>query len=131
MLTGRELNTKQFLWWFFKAIFQAFIIMLGSLFLFGDKIFLKIVTVTFSELILAEILNVYTEINKFHVFMIVSFCGTAIVYALTLFLFPSILDVYFIFEWEIIWKILVIAIISWLPFYLFSIIKSSQKLMKN
>jgi len=58
---GRGLNIKSFLLWFFKSVFQAAIIIFGSTFLF-DSIFLKIVTISFTCLIFAELLNVYTEV---------------------------------------------------------------------
>ena len=64
LLKGREINLKNFLWWLFKAIIQANIIMFGSLFMFPDNIFLKIVTCSFTALVYLEILNIYTEINK-------------------------------------------------------------------
>ena len=54
---GRELSTKNFLVWFFKSIFQSSIIMISSVLLF-ENIFIKIVTVTFTCLIFAELLNV-------------------------------------------------------------------------
>lgn len=58
---GRELNFKEFLYWVNKSLFQATIIMVGSL-VFLDNVFLKIVTITFTALILAELLNVYTQV---------------------------------------------------------------------
>ena len=123
LLRGRELSMKNFLWWVFKSIFQAGVIMFCAIFLFPQNIYLKIVTVTFSVLIFVEILNVYTEIQKFHIFMTASLIGTAVTYTLTLVFFPSILDVYFIFELDIIWRIALIAVICWFPFYLCAIIK--------
>lgn len=110
LLRGREPSNKNFLWWILKSIFQAGVIMFGAIFLFEQNIYLKIVTVTFSVLSFVEILNVYTEIQKFHKVMIISLLGTAITYAITLLIFPEILDVYFIFTPDIIWRILVIAI---------------------
>jgi phospholipid-translocating ATPase len=59
---GRELSIKSFLLWFWKSLFQASIIMVGSIYLL-DNIYLKIVTVTFTILIFAELLNVYTEVK--------------------------------------------------------------------
>lgn len=58
---GRELSTKSFLWWFWKSLFQASVILIGSVYLF-ENIYLKIATVTFTALIFAELLNVYTEV---------------------------------------------------------------------
>jgi len=123
LLKGRELNLKSFLFWLFKSIFQAFIIMFGSIILFEDTIFLKIVTVTFTALIYLEVLNVYLEINKYHWFMGVSFGATLLVYLLTIGLLNNYLDIYFIFEWGTFFKIPLIAVISWAPFFIGSFIK--------
>lgn len=123
LLKGRELNLKSFLFWLFKSIFQAFIIMFGSIILFEDTIFLKIVTVTFTALIYLEVLNVYLEINKYHWFMWISFGATLLVYLLTIGLLNNYLDIYFIFEWGTFFKIPLIAVISWAPFFIGSFIK--------
>ena len=123
LLKGRELNFKSFLFWLFKSIFQSCIIMFSSFYIFSEIIYLKIVTVTFSALIYLEILNVYLEINKYHWFMWVSFILTCIVYTLTIFLLKYYIDVYFIFQANIIWKIPIISIVAWFPFFVFAKIK--------
>ena len=123
LLKGREQNFKNFLWWLFKAISQASIIMLGSLISFKEKLFLKIVTVSFTALVYLEILNVYLEINKLHWFMIFSLLGTCAVYTCTLMFLSEYLDIYFVIQKDIFWKILVISVIAWLPFYLTNKIK--------
>lgn len=58
---GRELSIKAFFWWFWKSLFQASVIMISSVLLF-EHIYTKIATVTFTILIFAELLNVYTEV---------------------------------------------------------------------
>jgi len=62
---GRELNTKTFLLWFLKSLYQASVIMVGAVLIF-ETVFLKIATITFSALIIAELLNVYTEVILFY-----------------------------------------------------------------
>ena len=123
LLKGRELNLKNFLLWLFKSIFQAFIIMFGSILFFKDNIFLKIVTVTFTCLIYLEIFNVYLEINKYHWFMWVSFGSTLLVYLLTIALLPNYLDIYFIFDLGTFFLIPLIAAIAWAPFFIVAKIK--------
>ena len=123
LLKGRELNLKSFLFWLFKSIFQAAVIMFGSFLIFKDNIFLKIVTVTFTALIYLEILNVYLEINTYHWLMFVAFLSTCAVYLLTIWLFNYYLDIYFIFKANIFWKIPIISILAWAPFYIASYIK--------
>ncbi|MCQ2818692.1 MAG: phospholipid-translocating P-type ATPase [archaeon] len=124
LLKGRELSIKAFLYWTLKSIFQAYIIMFGAMFLFKDNIFLVIVTVTFTSLIFTEILNVYTEINKFHKFMFVSLGGTAITYLLCLLLLPNVFDVSFIFTGTTLLYISILTVIGWAPFFLANRLKT-------
>jgi phospholipid-translocating ATPase len=117
LLKGRELSIKSFLWWFWKSLFQASVIMIGSILLFGDSLFLKVATITFTCLILAELLNVYSEIKNFHKYMLFSLFGTLIVYLASLIFLKSLLDVYYIFDIKTLSKILLLTAVSWLPFY--------------
>ena len=94
-----------------------------SIAFFTDKIFLKICTVTFTELIFLEVFNVYLEIKKYHWFMLVSFVATLIVYILTILLLNEYLDLYFIFDGETIGKVLAITLIAWAPFFVVNKIK--------
>ena len=123
LLKGRELNFKSFLFLIFKSIFQAMIIMFGSFLLFHDNIYLKIVTVTFTALIYLEILNVYLEVTTYHWFMWVSFFSTCIVYLLTILLLNYYLDIYFIFKSSIFWRIPILSLVAWAPFFIFTKIK--------
>ena len=61
---GRLMNFKAFTVMVLISLFQAGVIMCGSLFAFdsGSDLFLNIVTITFSALILSELLNVYLEV---------------------------------------------------------------------
>ena len=123
LLKGRELNFKSFLFWLFKSILQSTAIMFLAIAFFPENIYFKIVTVTFTALIYLEILNIYLSINKFHWFMGVSFGSTIAVYLLTIFLLKNYLDAYFLFEAETFFKIIPIALIAWLPFFIGTIIK--------
>ena len=123
LLKGREQNFKNFLCWLFKAVAQASIVMFGSLMMFKEKLFLKIVTVSFTALVYLEILNVYMEINKCHWFMIFSLLGTCGVYTSTLMFLSEYLDIYYVIEKDIFWRIIVIAVVAWLPFFVSNKIK--------
>ena len=58
---GRSLSTKTFLIWLWKSIFQGCVIMLATVMFFNEP-FTNIVTITFSALIVIELLNVYSEV---------------------------------------------------------------------
>ena len=123
LLKGRELNLKNFLWWLFKSVVQSGIIMFGAMILFSEHLFLKIVTVSFTALIYLELLNVYMEINKFHRFMWFALLSTCAVYTLSLLIFPNVLDIAYIFKLDIFWRIVLISIIAWAPFFITSRLK--------
>ena len=97
--------------------------MFGSFVLFPDNIYLKIVTVTFTALIYLEILNVYLDITTYRWFMGVALISTCIVYLLTIGILNRILDIYFIFKASIFWKIPILSLVAWGPFFIVSTIK--------
>lgn len=118
---GRELSIKSFLYWLMKSVFQAALIMICSV-LFFENIYLKISTIAFSSLIIAELLNVYAEINKLHPVMVVSLFATLISYFFSLVFLKSILDVSYLAPHTMI-KIFGVTLSSWLPFYLYNSIR--------
>ena len=87
-----------------------------SLYVF-DHAFLKIVTITFSCLILTEFLNLYTVLHSLHILMIASQLLSVLIYFLSLWMLSSILDVSYI-TWMFLLKVVVITAISFLPLYL-------------
>jgi phospholipid-translocating ATPase len=58
---GRALNSKTFLIWCFKSIYQGAVIMIGTVVLFEDS-YLNVVSITFTALVFIEMLNVYLEV---------------------------------------------------------------------
>ena len=128
---GRLLSIKNFLLWFQKSLFQAAIIMLGAVLLF-DNVFLYIVTITFTSLIIAELLNVYTEvinsglfqIKTYHHVMIFSLIFTLIIYILSIVFLNTILDVYFVLDPIYFVKVLGLTLFSWIPFFIYEKIRA-------
>ena len=96
--------------------------MLSGIFFFEHS-FMKISTVTFTCLILAELLNVYTEINKFHYVMYLSLALTLTSYIFSLWFLNSVLDLSYL-DFNNIFKIILVTFVSWIPFYLLKKIMS-------
>jgi len=113
---SRELNVKTFLVWLWKSLFQAAVIMIMGVYVFEDS-FLTIVTITFTALILSEILNVYTELNKLHPVMIASLIGTVILYFLSIILFRNYISVEAI-NGKFMVNIILIVSVSWAPLHI-------------
>lgn len=65
----RHLSLKTFLIWTWKAIYQGGVIMLGAVFLF-DRRLVHVVGITFTSLILTELLMVAVEVKRWHAIMV-------------------------------------------------------------
>ena len=118
---GRVLNVKTFISWCIKSIYQGAIIMIGAVLLFEDN-FVNIVSITFTTLIFIEIINVYLEVHKLHIVMVISFISTIAIYLTTMVILRTTFDVSYIFAWDCIKKVTILTIACWLPFYILNII---------
>ncbi|EFA84483.1 ATPase [Heterostelium album PN500] len=119
---GRSLSYKTFSIWVLKSAYQGGIIMLLSIILFESSLN-NIVSITFTALILCELLNVVVEIHRWHKYMILSLLGTLLIYVITM-MIPQItaFELSFILSWEFVWKVSVITLVSCLPLYVIKFI---------
>jgi len=113
---GRSLNTKTFLIWMFKSIFQGTIIMLGTVIFFNDS-FANIVTITFSSLILIELLNVYSEVHKPNIKIFAASILTGVMYILSIALLRTYFDTSYI-TWTFVLQVIAVSMLSWMPLHL-------------
>lgn len=113
---GRVLSTKTFLIWMWKSVFQGCVIMLGSVWAFFPDSLTSIVTITFSSLIVCEILNVFSEVHKVNYKMIISSVVTLLMYFMSIALLRSYFDVSLI-DWPFVLKVVGITLASWAPLH--------------
>jgi phospholipid-translocating ATPase len=115
------MNNKTFFMWVWISIYQGIIIMVMSLLMF-EQSFVRIVTITFTALIISEILNVATTIHSFNRYILGSQMITLVIYWLSLLLFRNYLDTSKI-DQDFLWKVGLIVGASWTPIYLTRCIK--------
>lgn len=113
---GRLLTFKTFLIWTSKSLYQGSVILMFSVQFFNDS-FVNIVTITFSALIIIELLNVYTEINKFDKKMFLVLFLTGVIYFISIILFRHYFNTAYI-DFTFIVKVMLIVAIAWLPLHL-------------
>mmetsp|Transcript_45666 Transcript_45666/g.52614 ORF Transcript_45666/g.52614 Transcript_45666/m.52614 type:complete len:110 (+) Transcript_45666:1-330(+) len=107
-----------------------------GVFLFSDS-YLYVATITFTALIIVELLNVFTTIHKLHPLMAVSEAITIIVYISSMILFKDYLAVEYIATVPFAWKMLVIVMAAWVPLWIGHKIKDyvdpseEQKVMRH
>ncbi|KAI0261943.1 hypothetical protein BC834DRAFT_829493 [Gloeopeniophorella convolvens] len=120
---GRALSYKTFFMWLMISVYQGAAIMIISLVLFENE-FLNIVAISFTALILNELIMVALEITIWHTYMIISEVATLAIYALSILFLPEYFDLSFVVSVRFGWKVAVIVAISALPLWIIKVIKS-------
>uniref|UniRef100_A0A3P9DBC1 Phospholipid-transporting ATPase n=1 Tax=Maylandia zebra TaxID=106582 RepID=A0A3P9DBC1_9CICH len=117
LLKGRPLSFKTFLLWVLISIYQGSIIMYGAMLLFESE-FVHIVAISFTSLILTELLMVALTIQTWHWLMIVAELLSLASYIASLVFLHEFIDIYFITTVSFLWKVTVITLVSCLPLYI-------------
>ncbi|KAG2383553.1 hypothetical protein C9374_004224 [Naegleria lovaniensis] len=106
---GRVLSFKTFLIWTLKAVYQGGVIMILAIFLFENN-FLRIQSISFTALILTEIVMVSIEVHrKLNPLIIISEILSIAIYFASIFLLPTYFDTAFIMTFDFWWKSIVIT----------------------
>jgi phospholipid-translocating ATPase len=113
---GRSMSYKTFFIWVLVSLYQGGIIMFGALLLFEDE-FIHVVSISFTALILTELLMVTMTIRTFHWMMSAAIASSFGIYALSLYVLKDYFDASFIFSWQFLWKTVLITAVSCLPLY--------------
>ncbi|XP_058436678.1 probable phospholipid-transporting ATPase IIB isoform X6 [Marmota monax] len=130
---GRSLSFKTFLIWVLISIYQGGILMFGALVLFEAE-FVHVVAISFTALVLTELLMVALTIRTWHWLMVVAeFLSLGCYVASLAFLneyfgigrvsFGAFLDVAFITTVPFLWKVSAITVVSCLPLYVLKYLK--------
>jgi len=115
------MNTKTFFIWVWISVYQGIVIMVMSLLLF-EQSFVRIVTITFSSLIISEVLNVISTIHRMNRYIFGSLVLTLFIYWLSLILFRNYLDTSKIDD-DFLEKVGLIVCVSWLPIFIIRCIR--------
>ncbi|MGH0134371.1 UNVERIFIED_CONTAM: hypothetical protein FKN15_060747 [Acipenser sinensis] len=114
---GRSLSFKTFLIWFLISVYQGGILMYGALLLFESE-FVHVVSISFTALILTELLMVALTIRTWHWLMVLGEFLSLGCYVASLAFLNEYFDVAFIATPTFLWKVSVITVVSCLPLYI-------------
>jgi len=114
---GRNLSGKTFTTWLTISVYQGGAIILASLWLFENE-FLNIVSISFTALILNELIMVALEITTWHSYMILSEIVTLLIYCFSMAVLPEYFDLKFVLTYNFLWKTAIIVLVSSFPLYL-------------
>jgi phospholipid-translocating ATPase len=119
---GRSLSYKTFFTWLAISIYQGGIIMLLSLLLFESE-FLHIVAISYTALVLNELIMVALEITTWHLYMVLSIIGTAVVYFGSMLVLPEYFDLAFVQTVGFGMKVGIIVGVSSVPLWTLGVVK--------
>ncbi|KAI0073208.1 phospholipid-translocating P-type ATPase [Panus rudis PR-1116 ss-1] len=123
LVKGRVLSYKTFFMWLMISLYQGAAIMIMSLVLFENE-FLNIVAISFTALILNELIMVALEITTWHIYMVISEIVTLCIYMISMAFLPEYFDLTFVLSPRFAWKVAVIVAISAFPLYIIKLIRS-------
>ncbi|XP_072267653.1 probable phospholipid-transporting ATPase IIB isoform X2 [Pyxicephalus adspersus] len=119
---GRSLSFKTFLIWVLISIYQGGILMYGALLLFESE-FVHVVAISFTALILTELLMVALTIRTWHWLMVVAEFFSLGCYVASLAFLNEYFDLAFITTLAFLWKVSAITVVSCLPLYILKYLK--------
>ncbi|XP_066990961.2 probable phospholipid-transporting ATPase IIB isoform X1 [Anabrus simplex] len=119
---GRSLSFKTFFMWVLISIYQGGVIMYGALVLFEDE-FIHIVAISFTALILTELIMVALTVRTWHYIMVLAELLSLGLYILSLVVLKDSFDSNFIQTTDFLWKVLVITLVSCLPLYILKFLR--------
>ena len=135
--TGRSLSYKSFFIWVAVSIYQGSMIQGLSQLLVGvgssnetnpaDPIFLRMVSLSFTVLVLNELIMVAMEVTTWHWIMIASIVGTAGIYFGSVPFLDRYFDLAFVGSLAFWWRLAVVAGISLVPPYAVKILGRTLK----
>lgn len=111
---GRSLSFKTFFVWVLISIIQGGVIMYGALVLFEDE-FMHIVAISFTALILTELIMVALTVRTWHYLIILAELLSFSLYVLSLVVLRDYFDPTFLTTKDFLWKVVVITLLSCLP----------------
>ncbi|KAM9055395.1 putative phospholipid-transporting ATPase IIB isoform 1-T2 [Megaptera novaeangliae] len=119
---GRSLSCKTFLVWVLISIYQGGILMSGALVLFESE-FVHVVAISFTALVLTELLMVALTVRTWHWLMVVAELLSLGCYVASLAFLSKYFDLAFITTVTFVWKVSAITVVSCLPLYVLKYLK--------
>lgn len=115
---GRSLNLKTFLVWVFKSIYQGTMIMVFSVYVLQDDEYfttLHLSAISFTALILTELLMVAFEVHAWHWMVIAAEACSILFYVVAIVVLPDTFDHSLILTWGFMARVVAVVAVSCLP----------------
>lgn len=118
----KPLSYKTFFIWMEQSLFQGGVIMILGILLFEDQ-FVNVVSITFTALILTELMNVLFEVQKWHYLMVVSQVVSLLCYIVSVVVLKSYFEITYIISLDFLWRVSVVTACSCVPVLVFKYVQ--------
>ncbi|KAI0597978.1 hypothetical protein F4775DRAFT_557110 [Biscogniauxia sp. FL1348] len=126
LTSGRSLSYRTFFIWVFVSVYQGGMIQ-GLSQILTEVDGPKMVAVSYTVLVLNELLMVAMEITTWHPVMIMCIVGTFLAYIGSVPFLGAYFDLDFLLSWGFLWRVLAIGSISLIPPYAGKLISRTMK----
>ena len=113
--SGEALSYRSFFGWVLVSVYQGIVIQGLSQLLVGQVDGPRMLSVSFTVLILNELIMVAVSVTTWHPIMIASIVGTAAIYAASVPFLGRYFDLEYVVSWSWVWQVAAIAAISLVP----------------
>jgi len=115
---SRSLNLRQFVTMTFKSVYQGLVIMVCSVYALWDDVYFSVMNlqaVSFSALVLTELLMIALEIHKWKYSMVCAEVLSMLCYFVAVLSLPSVFERAIVFSWQFIARVVLVTLLSCLP----------------
>ncbi|KAL1955831.1 hypothetical protein VTO42DRAFT_8070 [Malbranchea cinnamomea] len=121
--TGRSLSYRTFLTWVLVSVYQGAVIQGLSQILVDAISGPRLISVSFTALVLNELAMVAIAITTWHPVMIMCIVGTALVYAASVPFLGDYFDLKYVITWDWVWRVAAVDAVSLIPVWAVKFIK--------
>lgn len=123
--SGRSLSYRSFFIWVFISVYQGAVIEGLSQILLDAITGPRLISVSFTALVLNELLMVAISITTWHSIMIICLLGTALVYAASVPFLGDYFDLHYVITVDWLWRVVVVCAVSVVPVWAGKLVKHS------
>ena len=127
LTSGASLSYRTFFIWVLISLYQGIIIQGLSQLLVGSVDSPRMVSVSFTVLVINELIMVACEIVTWHWIMVASLTGTMAIYMGSVPFLGDYFDLGYVWSWGFAWRVVAISAISLVPVYSLKLIKRTLR----
>ena len=123
--SGRSLSYRSFFTWVLVSVYQGAVIQGLSQILLDTVSGPKLISVSFTALVLNELLMVAIAITTWHPVMIICIVGTALVFAASVPFLGDYFDLAYVITLDWVWRVVAVSAVAVIPVWAGKLIKQS------